>query len=86
MIEHIVSQAILGNWVVDIIPFVGVPVLGQFLWAQDQDGFVAVFVVFDNRQGGEGLAQADAVRQNTAVVFFQFIDDGKDGILLEIIE
>ena len=86
MIEHVIPQTILGDWVVDVIPFVGVPVLGQLFRAQDQDGFIAVFVVFDDCQGGEGLAQADAVRQDTAVVLFQFVDDGKGGVLLEVVE
>ena len=35
---------------------------------------------------GEHDVQADAVRQNAAVVFFQFADDGQNGIALEAIQ
>ena len=43
-------------------------------------------LVFHNGKGNECFTETYTIRQNTAVVFFKFIDNGKPGILLKIIE
>ena len=86
VVKHIVAESVGSNRVVDIVVLIGVPVVRQLLGAKHQNGFVAVFVVFYNRKRSKGFAETDAVCKNTAVVFFQFIDNGKGCIALEIIE
>lgn len=53
---------------------------------EDQDGFVAVLIVFDNGQRGEGFTQAYAVCKNTAVEFFELTNNCKNSISLEVIK
>ena len=86
MEQNIVTQPVRGDGVVGVVRFIGDPVFPQLLRAENKHGFVAVLVVFDHRQRGKGLAETDAVRQDTAVVFFQLVDDCKHGVTLEIIE
>ena len=76
-------QAILCQWVVAVIRLVGYPVVRQLFVAKHQHAQVAVFVIFDDRQRGKGLAQTNAVCQNAAIELLQLADDGKGGILLE---
>ena len=86
MIQYVIAQSILGDGIANIVALVGRPVLGQFFRAEYQHGFIAVFVVFDDRQRCEGFAEADAVRQNAAVEFFKLADDSQHSILLEVVE
>ena len=86
MIKNIIAQPILRDGIVDIVALVGRPVLGQFFRAEYQHGFIAVFVVFDDRQRCEGFAEADAVRQNAAVEFFKLADDRQHCVFLEVVE
>jgi len=74
VVEHVVPEAIGGDWVVYIVALEGVPVVGQFFGAEDEHGAVAVLVVLDDGQGGEGLAESDAVREYATVVGFQLVD------------
>mgnify|MGYP007067781805 CR=1 FL=1 len=83
MVQHIVVQAILCQWVVAVIRLVGYPVVRQLFVAKHQHAQVAVFVIFDDRKRGKGLAQTNAVCQNAAIELLQLADDGKGGILLE---
>ena len=86
MEQHVITKPVRGDGIVGVVVFVGVPVLRQLLRAEHQDVFVAVFVVFDDRQGGEGFAEANAVRQNAAVVFFQLVNQPQGSVPLEVIE
>jgi hypothetical protein len=86
MKQHIIIQPVGGNWIVDIVVLIGVPVLRQLFGAEDKYGFIPVFVIFDNGKSGKGLAQANAVSQDAAVILLQLIDDGENGIPLEIIQ
>ena len=85
MEKHIVVQAVCRNRIVDIIVFEGVPVLGQPLGTEHKHGFIAVFIILDDRQRCERFTKANAVCQNTAVELFKFIDDGQHGIALEVV-
>ena len=86
MKQHIIIQSVGGNWIVDIVVLIGVPVLRQLFGAEDKYGFIPVFVIFDNGKSGKGLTQANAVSQDAAVILLQLIDDGENGIPLEIIK
>ena len=86
MIEYIVVQAIRSKWVVDVVVLVGVPVLSEFFRAEDEDVLVAVLIVFHDGKCGKCLAEADAVREDAAAICIEFVDDGKDGVALEVVE
>ena len=86
VIQHIVAEPIFRNRIVDIVAFVGVPVLGQLFGTQHQHGFVSVLVVLDHRKRGKCFAETHAVRQNAAVVFFQLVDDRKHRITLKVVQ
>ena len=62
MIQHIIPQTVARNGVIDVIIFIGVPVVRQLFRAKHQNRLVAVLIIFDNSQRSEGLAQAYAVR------------------------
>lgn len=47
--------------------------------------FIPVFIVLDYCKGSISFSQTDTISKDTTVVFLQFIDNGKYGILLEII-
>ena len=86
MKQHIIIQSVGGNGIVDIVVLIGVPVLRQLFGAEDKYGFVSVLVILDDGKSGKGLAQTYAVCQDTTVILFQFVDNGKDGVPLKIIE
>ena len=86
VIENFVIESIFGQGVVDVIVAIRVPIVGEFFGAEDEDIFVARFVILHNGQGGESFAEADRVGEDAAVVFFELIDDGEGGIALEMIE
>ena len=86
MIKHIIAKTVSGDWIIDIVILIGVPVVRQFFRAEDENRFVAVFVVLNNRQCGEGFAQSHAVCQDASVELFKFIDNRQCSIPLEVIK
>ena len=76
VVQHIIAQPVTGDGVVDIVGLIGHPVITELLGTQHQHTEIAVFIVFDDGQCREGLAQANTVRKNTAVILFQLADDG----------
>ena len=86
MVENIVAQTVLGQRIIDKIAAIGEPIFCKLLGAEHQYIFVAFLIVFDDRERGEGLAETDTVRQYTATVHFQLVDDGKRSIFLEIVQ
>ena len=86
VVEDIVAQAILGQRIVAVVLLVGVPVFRQLFGAEHQDRFVAALVILDHGQRREGFAEANAVGQNAAVVFFQLVDDGEGRVFLEVVQ
>lgn len=62
MVKDIVTEPVGGNRIVDIIVFIGVPVICQLFWAKDKNGFVSVLVVFDDCERRESFTETDAVR------------------------
>ena len=86
VIEDVVTETVLHQRIVAVLVAVDVPVLGELLRTQDEDGLVPAFVVLDHRQSRERLTETDAVRQDAPAVGLQFIDDGQCGIFLEWVE
>ena len=86
MIEHIIAQTVCGNGIIDIVALICIPVLRELFGAENKHGFVAVLIILNHRKRSECLAETDAVCQNTAVEFFEFADDGKNRVTLEVIK
>ena len=86
VIENVITQPVRRNGIVDIVAFVCIPVLRQLFRAENKNGFVAVLIILNDRERGEGLTQTNAVRQNTAVEFLKFTNDGKNSVPLEVVE
>ena len=86
MVEDVVSQPIRCNGIVDIVTLVCVPVFRELFGAEDKHGFVAVLIVLDHRKRSKRLAETNAVCQNAAIEFFEFADDGKNRVTLEVIK
>ena len=86
MIKHIIAKPIGCNGIIDIVILIGIPVIRQLLWAKHKDGLVAVFIVFNNSKRSKCFTKTDAVRKDTAIVFFKFVDDCESCISLEVIE
>ena len=83
MIENIVSQPIRCNGIVDIVALICVPVFRELFRTENKHRFVAVLVILDD---GKRLAETNAVCQNAAVEFFEFADNGKNRVTLEVIK
>ena len=86
MVEDFVIESIRGQWVVDVIVAIGVPVVGEFFGTEDEDIFVARFIILHDGQGGECFAEADRIGEDAAIVLFEIIDDGEGCVALEMIE
>ena len=84
MIKNLVVQTVLCKRIVNIVISVCIPVICQLLWAKHENTFVSGLVILDYCQSSEGLTETNRVSQNTAVVFFKFIDNGEDCITLEV--
>ena len=69
MVENVIIQAVFCDGVVDVVSFVGIPVLAELFRAEDEDGFVPVLIVLDDGKRSECLAEAAAVCQDAAIVF-----------------
>ena len=86
MVQNVIPQSIRRNRIVDVVRFVGRPVVRKLLGAEHQHAQIAVFVIFDNSQRSKCLAEADAVRQNAAVILFQLTDNCENRVFLECVE
>ena len=84
--QDVIVQPIRCNRVVHIVVLVGVPVFRQFFGAQHKNRLVSILIILYDSQCGKGLAKANTVRKDAAVVLFQLIDDGKHRILLEVVQ
>ncbi|HUY28451.1 MAG TPA: hypothetical protein VMV27_13640 [Candidatus Binataceae bacterium] len=86
VIEHVVMKAVGGKAVAAIVGFVQRPVVAQPLRHEDQHAIVAQLVVFDDRQGLEGLTEAHAVGDDASAVAFELVDCSHNTIALELEE
>ena len=86
MIQHIITEAVRNKRVVRLVILEGHPVVVQLLGAKHQHILVTIFVILDHRKRRESLAKTHAIGENATVVFFQFVDDGKGCIFLEVVK
>ena len=86
MIENVIAETVRRNGVIDIVILIGVPIVRQLLRTEDKDRLVPVLVVFDDCESSKGFTKANTIGKNATIELFQFVDDGKSGILLEIVE
>ena len=84
--QDVIVQPIRCNWVVHIVVLIGIPVFRQLFGTQHQNRLVSILIILYDCQCGKGLAKANTVRKDAAVVLFQLIDDGKHRILLEVVQ
>ena len=84
--KHVVVEPVRREDVRRQIGVVVRPVLGELLRGEHQDRLVAQFVILDDRERGEGLSEANAVREDAAVVGLEFVDDAGGCVLLEVVE
>ena len=82
--QHIIVESIFHQRVVGVIIPICIPVVCQLLRAENENAFIAGFIVFYNCQRRKGLTKTNGVCQNTSIELFQFADDGKRRITLEI--
>ena len=87
VVEHRVAEAVVGERVA-VVVVVGPqrPVVPQALGTQHQHAGVSLLVVLDNGERLVGLAQADAVGDDAALVLLELADGAHHGVLLEVVE
>src|SRR5690606_30592642 len=84
--QNIVIEPVLCEDVGGQVRIVVPPVVRKLLGAKYEDGSVAEFVVFDDGERGEGLAESHAVREDAPVVCFELVDDASRRVLLIVEE
>ena len=62
------------------------PVVAQLLRTKHEHHAIAKLIILDNRQRGKGFTKTYAVGEDTAVEFFELVDDGKCGVPLEVVQ
>ena len=85
MEKNVITQAVCHQRIVFVVGLEGVPVVIELLWTKHKHGFVAVLVILDDRKSGEGFAETNGVGKDAAIILFEFVDDGKSSISLEVI-
>ena len=85
MEKNVITQAVSHQRIVLVVGLEGVPVVIELLWTKHKHGFVAVLVILDDRKCGEGFAETNGVGKDAAIILFEFVDDGKSSIALEVI-
>jgi len=78
VVEYVIVEAVGGEEIAAIVGLVKCPVLSESLGHQHQHSVVAKLVVFDNGKRLEGLAEADAVSNDTTAETLQLIDGPDD--------
>ena len=72
------------NGIESVVVAINRPILAEFFRAKNQHALVFQLKVFDDGQRLESFSQADAVGEDAAVVFEDFIDRAFDAIALEL--
>ena len=86
VVEYVVTEAVGGQEVAAVVGLVERPVVTEPLGHQHQHAVVAQLVVFDDGQGLEGLAEADAVGDDAAAQSLQLVDGPHNAVPLELVE
>ena len=86
MEKNVITQTVCHQRIVLVVGLEGTPVVVEFLGTKHKHGLVAVFVIFDDWKCSEGFAETYGIGKDAAIILFEFIDDGKCSILLEIVK
>ena len=86
MIQNVVVEAVGRQHVALVVGLVERPVVAQSLRAKYQHAVIAQLVVLDDGQRLEGLAEADAVRNDAAAEAVQLVDGTDHAVALELVE
>ena len=86
MEQYIIAQTVACDRVVLVVGTKRLPVVVQLLWAKYEHALVAVLVILYHCKGCECLTKSDTICKDATVVFFEFVDDGKGSIFLEVIK
>ena len=81
--KNIEAKSVVHQGIEAAVGFEDGPVRAEFFRAEDEDAFVAEFEVFDDGEGFEGFAKADAVGEDAAVEFEQLVDRALCTVALE---
>ena len=74
MVQNVVIEAIYGKQIALVVNRVDRPIIAQLFGTQHQHTVVSQLIVFNNGQPLEGFTQTYAVRNDTAVIFFELVD------------
>ena len=85
MEKNVITQAVCHQRIVLVVGLEGAPVVIELLGTKHKHGLVAVLVILDDRKCREGFTETYGVGKDAAIIFFEFIDDGKGSIFLEIV-
>ena len=87
VIEHGVVKTIIRQRVAVIVVLRPQrPVIAQAFRCQYQNAIIAFLVVLNDGERLIGLAQADAVGDDSALVLLELTDGAHHGVLLEVVE
>ncbi len=84
MVQNVVVEPVGREDVAPVVGLVEGPVIPQAFGTEDQNPVVAQLEVFDDRQGLEGLTEADAVGNDAATMALQLVDGSEHPIPLEL--
>ena len=87
VVEDVIGEAVVGKGVAVIIAAGPErPVLAQALRAEDEHAAVSLLIVFDDGKSLIGLAKADTVGDDAALVLLELADGSYNGVFLEVVE
>ena len=86
MEKNVITQTVCYQRIVLVVGLEGTPVVVEFLGTKHKYRLVAVLVILDNRKCREGFTETYGVGKDASIILFEFIDDGKCSIFLEIVE
>ena len=85
MIQNVVVETVGREEVAAVVGFVERPVVAQALGAEHQRAVIAQFVILDDRQRLERLAETDAVRDDAAAKAVQLVERANHTVPLEFV-
>ena len=86
MIQHIITERIITENISFVILLIQSPVVPEPLGADHQHFVVDQLIIFDDRQSFKSFSQTDTISNDTAIVFFQFLNCTQHAIFLEFVK
>ena len=86
MEQYVIIKTVCQQRIVLIVGPECLPIVIKLFRTKHKDIPVAAFVILYDSKGRICLSKSDTISKNTAIVFFQFIDDSQSRIPLEIVQ